>query len=95
MHTVHRQGAGAGGRVSPYAHSPLPPSLSQTYHSYTPRRSRHTWGPPAVRWRLTVSHMKNKEEAVICRTGDVECRRRRGYAGQGMWNAGKEEEAGM
>ena len=23
---------------------------------------------------------------------DVECRRRRGYAGQGMWNAGKEED---
>ena len=33
--------------------------------------------------RLTVSHMKKKEEAGICRTGDVECRRRRGYAGQG------------
>ena len=25
MHTVHRQGAGAGGRVSPHAHSPWPP----------------------------------------------------------------------
>lgn len=29
--------------------------------------------------RLTVSHMKKKEEAG-------------GYAGQGMWNAGKEED---
>ena len=25
MHTVHRQGAGAGERVSPHAHSPWPP----------------------------------------------------------------------
>ncbi len=31
------------------------------------------------------------QEEGICWTGDVECRRR-GYAGQGMWNAGKEED---
>lgn len=41
--------------------------------------------------RLTVSHMKKKEEAGICWTGDVECRRL-GYAGQGMRNAWKEED---
>lgn len=44
--------------------------------------------------RLTVSHMKKKEEAGICWTGDVECRRRRGYAGEGC-GMRKEEEAGM
>ena len=42
--------------------------------------------------RLTVSHMK-KEEG-ICWTGDAECRRRRGYAGDGC-GMRKEEEAGM
>ena len=42
--------------------------------------------------RLTVSHMKKKEEAGICWTGDVECRRR-GYAGEGCGM--QEEEDGL
>ena len=71
MHTVYHQGAGAGGK--PTRSQPLAaPSLSQTYHSYTPRRSRHTWAACCT-VRLTVSHMKKKEEAGICWTGDVEC----------------------
>ena len=43
--------------------------------------------------RLTVSHMKKKEEAGICWTGDVECRRR-GYAGEGC-GMRKEVEVGI
>ena len=31
--------------------------------------------------RLTVSHMKKKEEAGICWTGDVECGKGGGWAG--------------
>ena len=94
MHTVHRQGA--GGRVSPHAHSPWPPPqlIADEPFLYTAEEQAHM-GAACCTVRLTVSHMKKKEEAGICWTGDVECRRRRGYAGQGMWNAGKEEEAGM
>ena len=90
MHTVYHQGAGAGGK--PTRSQPLAaPSLSQTNHSYTPRRSRHTWAACCT-VRLTVSHMKKKEEAGICWTGDVECRKR-GYAGEGCGM--RKEVAGM
>ena len=81
MHTVHRQGA--GGRVSPHAHSPWPPPqlIADVPFLYTAEEQAHM-GAACCTVRLTVSHMKKKEEAG-------------GYAGQGMWNAGKEEEAGM
>lgn len=91
MHTVHRQGA--GGRVSPHAHSPWPPPqlIADVPFLYTAEEQAHM-GAACCTVRLTVSHMKKKEEAGICWTGDAECRRKRGYAGQGMWNAGKEED---
>ena len=78
MHTVHRQGAGTGGRVSPRAHSPWSPQLiADVPFLYTAEEQAHM-GAACCTVRLTVSHMKKKEEAG-------------GYAGQGMWNAGKEE----
>lgn len=95
MHTVYHQGAGAGGRVSPHAHSPwLPPILSQTYHSYTPRRSRHTWGRLLYGEADSIPHEEEgggwdmldmgcvmQEEAGICWTGDAECGEGGGWAG--------------
>lgn len=93
MHTVYHQGAGAGGRVSPHAHSPWPPPqlIADVPFLYTAEEQAHM-GAACCTVRLTVSHMKKKEEAGICWRGDVECRRKSGYAGQGMWNAGKEED---
>ena len=74
MHTVHRQGAGAGGRVSPRAHSPWSPQLiADVPFLYTAEEQAHM-GAACCTVRLTVSHMKKKEEAGICWTG--------------MWNAG-------
>ena len=94
MHTVHRQGAGAGGRVSPHAHSPWPPPAYRRRTIPIHRGGAGTHGAACFMVRLIVSHMKKKEEAGICWTGDVECRRRRGYAGEGC-GMRKEEEAGM
>lgn len=93
MHPVYHQGAGAGGRVSPHAHSPWPPPqlIADVPFLYTAEEQAHM-GAACCTVRLTVSHMKKKEEAGICWRGDVECRRKSGYAGQGMWNAGKEED---
>lgn len=95
MHTVHRQGAGAGWRVSPHAHSPWPPPqlIADVPFLYTAEEQAHM-GAACCMVRLTVSHMKKKEEPGICWTGDVECRRRLGYAGEGC-GMRKEEEAGM
>ncbi len=75
MHTVHRQGA--GGRVSPHAHSPWPPPqlIADVPFLYTAEEQAHM-GAACCTVRLTVSHMKKKEEAGICWTGDVECGRR-------------------
>ena len=71
MHTVHRQGA--GGRVSPHAHSPWPPPpqiIADVPFLYTAEEQAHM-GAACCTVRLTVSHMKKKEEAGICWTGDV------------------------
>ena len=92
MHTVYHQGAGAGGK--PTRSQPLAaPSLSQANHSYTPRRSRHTWGRLLYGEADSIPH---EEEGggwdMLDR--DVECRRRRGYAGEGC-GMRKEVEAGM
>ena len=79
---------GWGRGVSPHAHSPWPPPqlIADVPFLYTAEEQAHM-GAACCTVRLTVSHMKKKEEAGICWTGDVECRRR-GYAGQGMRNAG-------
>ena len=91
MHTVYHQGAGAGGK--PTRSQPLAaPSLSQTNHSYTPRRSRHTWGRLLYGEADSIPH---EEEGggwdMLDR--DVECRRRRGYAGEGCGM--RKEEDGL
>ena len=93
MHTVYRHGAGAGGKPTRSQPLAAPQLIADVPFLYTAEEQAHM-GAACCTVRLTVSHMKKKEEAGICWTGDVECRRR-GYAGQGMWNAGKEEEAGM
>lgn len=79
MHTVYHQGAGAGGK--PTRSQPLAaPSLSQTYHSYTPRRSRHTWGRLLYGEADSIPH---EEEGggwdMLDR--DVECGEGGGWAG--------------
>lgn len=91
MHTVYRQGAGAGGKPTRSQSLAIPQLIADVPFLYTAEEQAHM-GAACCTVRLTVSHMKKKEEAGICWTGDVECRRRRGYAGQGMWNAGKEED---
>lgn len=78
MHTVYHQGAGAGGkptRSQPFA---APQLIADVPFLYTAEEQAHM-GAACCTVRLTVSHMKKKEEAG-------------GYAGQGMWNAGKEED---
>ena len=89
MHTVYHQGAGS----KPTRSQPLaaPQLIADVPFLYTAEEQAHM-GASCCTVRLTVSHMKKKEEAGICWTGDAECRRKRGYAGQGMWNAGKEED---
>ena len=90
MHTVYRHGAGAGGKPTRSQPLAAPQLIADVPFLYTAEEQAHM-GAACCTVRLTVSHMKKKEEAGICWTGDVECRRR-GYAGQGMWNAGKEED---
>ena len=43
MHTVYHQGAGAGGRVSPHAHSPWPPPqlIADVPFLYTAEEQAH------------------------------------------------------
>lgn len=82
------------GESEPTRSQPLAaPSLSQANHSYTPRRSRHTWGRLLYGEADSIPH---EEEGggwdMLDR--DVECRRRRGYAGEGC-GMRKEVEAGM
>ena len=79
MHTVYHQGAGS----KPTRSQPLaaPQLIADVPFLYIAEEQAHM-GAACCTVRLTVSHMKKKEEAG-------------GYAGQGMWNAGKEEEAGM
>ena len=61
------------GRVSPHAHSPWSPQLiADVPFLYTAEEQAHM-GAACCTVRLTVSHMKKKEEAGICWTGDVEC----------------------
>ena len=81
MHTVYHQGAGAGGRVSPHAHSPWPPPAYRRRTIPIHRGGAGTHGAACCTVRLTVSHMKKKEEAGICWTGDVECGEGGGWAG--------------
>ena len=90
MHTVYHQGAGPGGKPTRSQPLAAPQLIADVPFLYTAEEQAHM-GAACCTVRLTVSHMKKKEEAGICWTGDVECRRR-GYAGQGMWNAGKEED---
>ena len=85
------------GESEPTRSQPLaiPQLIADEPFLYTAEEQAHM-GAACCTVRLTVSHMKKKEEAGICWTGDVECGEGGGgYAGQGMWNAGKEEEAGM
>ena len=91
MHTVYHQGAGPGGKPTRSQPLAAPQLIADVPFLYTAEEQAHM-GAACCTVRLTVSHMKKKEEAGICWTGDVECRRRRGYAGQGMLNAGKEED---
>ena len=81
MHTVYRHGAGAGGKPTRSQPLAAPQLIADVPFLYTAEEQAHM-GAACCTVRLTVSHMKKKEEAG-------------GYAGQGMWNAGKEEEAGM
>lgn len=79
------------GESEPTRSQPLAaPSLSQTYHSYTPRRSRHTWGRLLYGEADSIPHEEEgggwdmldrgcgmQEEEGICWRGDMECGRRR------------------
>ena len=73
MHTVHRQGAGAGGKPTRSQPLAAPQLIADVPFLYTAEEQAHM-GASCCTVRLTVSHMKKKEEAGICRTG--------------MWNAG-------
>lgn len=70
------------GESEPTRSQPLaaPPSLSQTNHSYTPRRSRHTWGRLLYGEADSIPH---EEEGggwdMLDR--DVECGEGGGWAG--------------
>ena len=92
MHTVYHQGAGAGGK--PTRSQPLAaPSLSQTYHSYTPRRSGTHGGRLLYGEADSIPHEEEgggwdmldrgcgMQEEGICWTGDVECGEGGGWAG--------------
>ena len=96
MHTVYHQGAGAGGRVSPRAHSPWSPQIiADVPFLYTAEEQAHM-GRLLYGEADSIPHEEEGGGWGICWTGDVECGEGGGgYAGQGMWNAGKEEEAGM
>ena len=92
MHTVYHQGAGAGGKPTRSQPLAAPPSLSQTYHSYTPRRSRHTWGCLLYGEADSIPH-EEEGGGWDMQDRDVECRRKRGYAGEGCGM--RKEVAGM
>lgn len=75
MHTVYHQGAGAGGRVSPHAHSPWPSPAYRRRTIPIHRRGAGTYGG-----RLLYGEADSIPHEEV--------RRRLGYAGQGMWNVG-------
>ena len=87
MHTVYHQGAGS----KPTRSQPLaaPQLIADVPFLYTAEEQAHM-GRLLYGEADSIPH---EEEGggwdMLDR--DVECRRR-GYAGQGMWNAGKEED---
>ena len=72
MHTVYHQGAGAGGKPTRSQPLAAPQLIADVPFLYTAEEQAHM-GAACCTVRLTVSHMKKKEEAGICWTGDVEC----------------------
>ena len=92
MHTVYHQGAGAGGK--PTRSQPLAaPSLSQANHSYTPRRSRHTWGRLLYGEADSIPHEEEGGGWDMLDRGCV--MQEEGICWRGMWNAGGGGWAGM
>ena len=81
-HGLSPRGWGRG-ESEPTRSQPLaiPQLIADEPFLYTAEEQAHM-GAACCTVRLTMPDMKKKEEAG-------------GYAGQGMWNAGKEEEAGM
>ena len=90
MHTVHRQGA--GGRVSPHAHSPWPPPpqiIADVPFLYTAEEQAHMgrllYGEAdsipheeeGGGWDMLDRGCGMQEEEGICWTGDAGCGRRR------------------
>lgn len=93
MHTVYHQGAGAGGKPTRSQPLAIPQLIADVPFLYTAEEQAHM-GAACCTVRLTVSHMKKKEEAGICWTGgcgmqeegicwtgDVECVEGGGWAG--------------
>ena len=86
MHTVHRQGA--GGRVSPHAHSPWPPPqlIADVPFLYTAEEQAHM-GRLLYGEADSIPHEEEgggwdmldrgcgMQEEGICWTGDAECGR--------------------
>ena len=70
------------GKSEPTRSQPLaaPQLIADVPFLYTAEEQAHM-GAACCTVRLTVSHMKKKEEAGICWTGDVECGEGGGWAG--------------
>ena len=70
------------GESEPTRSQPLaiPQLIADEPFLYTAEEQAHM-GAACCTVRLTVSHMKKKEEAGICWTGDVECGEGGGWAG--------------
>ena len=93
MHTVYRQGAGAGGRVSPHAHSPWPPPAYSRRTIPIHRGGAGTHGGRLLYGEADSIPHEEEGGGWDMLDRDVECRRRRGYAGEGCGM--RKEVAGM
>ena len=93
MHMVHRQGAGAGGRVSPHAHSPWPPPAYRRRTIPIHRGGAGTHGGLLLYGEADSIPHEEEGGGWDMLDRDVECRRKRGYAGEGCGM--RKEEDGL
>lgn len=92
MYTVHRQGAGAGGRVSPHTHSPWPPPAYRRRTIPIHRGGAGTHGGRLLYGE--ADSIPHEEEGGGWDMQDRGCgmQEEEGICWRWMWNAGKEED---